>query len=70
MGTKCEMWLVLPYLFKRKKQRHQFRRYFENVLQRFTSKRGNSEKLFFLKYIYNGSVLCERKAAHTQCAGK
>ena len=49
---------------------NKFCRYFENVLQRFTSKRGNSEKLFFIKYIYNGSVLCERKAAHAQCAGK
>ena len=36
----------------------------------FTSKRGNSEKLFFSKYKCNGSVLCERKAAHAQCTGK
>ena len=48
-----------------KEIKEQVLRYFENFLQRFTSKRGNSEKLFFIKYICNGSVLCERKAAHT-----
>ena len=38
MGTKCEMWLLLPSLFKRKKQRHKFRQHFENVHRRCPSK--------------------------------
>ena len=64
MGKKCEMWLLLPSLFKRKKQRHQFRQCFENVVQRFTSKRGNSEKLFFIKYNAM-EVYCVKEKRHT-----
>ena len=71
MGTKCEMWLLLPSLFKRKKQRHKFRQRFENVHRQCPSKRTHRKELFFITYIYkNGSVLCERKTAQPQCERK
>ena len=50
MGTKCEMWLLLPSLFKRKKQRHKFRQHFENVHRRCSSKRTYGKELFFIRY--------------------
>ena len=50
MEKKCEMWLLLPSLFKRTKQRHKFRQHFENVHRRCSSKRKHRKELFFIRY--------------------
>ena len=64
MGTKCEMWLLLPSLFKRKKQRHKFRQHFENVHQRCPSKRAHRKELFFIRYT-KMEVYCVKEKRHT-----
>ena len=63
MGTKCEMWLLLPSLFKRKKQRHKFRQHFENVHQQFSSKRKHRKELFFIRYT-KMEVYCVKEKRH------
>ena len=63
MGTKCEMWLLLPSLFKRKKQRHQFRRYFENVSNDLLQNE-QIVKIIFHK-IYTMEVYCVKEKRHT-----
>ena len=64
MGTKCEMWLLLPSLFKRKKQRHKFRQHFENVHRRCSSKRKHRKELFFIRYT-KMEVYCVKEKRHT-----
>ena len=64
MGTKCELWLLLPSLFKRKKQRHKFRQHFENVHRRCPSKRTDRKELFFIRYA-KMEVYCVQEKWHT-----
>ena len=64
IGTKCEMWLLLPSLFKRKKQRHKFRQHFENVHQQCSSKRKYRKELFFIRYT-KMEVYCVKEKRHT-----
>ena len=64
MGTKCEMWLLLPCLFKRKKQRHKFHQHFENVHRRCPSKRTHRKELFFITYT-KMEVYCVKEKRHT-----
>ena len=64
MGTKCEMWLLLPSLFKRKKQRNKFRQHFENVHQQCSSKRKHRKELFFIRYT-KMEVYCVKEKRHT-----
>ena len=64
MGIKCEMWLLLPALFKRMKQRHKFRQHFENVHRRCPSKRPHRKELFFIRYA-KMEVYCVKEKRHT-----
>ena len=64
METKCEMWLLLPSLFKRKKQRQKFRRHLENVHRRCPSKRTDRKELFFIRYA-KMDVYCVQEKWHT-----
>ena len=64
MGTKCEMPLLLPSIFKRKKQTHKFRQHFENVHQQCSSKRKHRKELFFTRYT-KMEVCCVREKRHT-----
>ena len=64
MGKKCEMWLLLPSLFKRKKQRHKFRQHFENVHRRCSSKGKHRKELFFIRYT-KMEVYCVKEKRHT-----
>ena len=64
MGTKCEMWLLLPSLLKRKKQRHKFRQHFENVHQQCLSKRKHCKELFFIRYT-KMEVYCVKEKRYT-----
>ena len=64
MGTKCEMWLLLPSIFKRKKQRHKSRQHFENVHRRRSSKRTHRKELFFIRYT-KMEVYCVKEKRHT-----
>ena len=64
MGTKRAVQLLLPSLFKQKKQRNELRRHFENVHQQCSSKRKHRKELFFIRYT-NMEVYCVNEKRYT-----